>query len=81
MSNQVLEDEDVCDEQGKVAGLAAKVVELRESNHKLLVDNVALRARNEQLKSESSLERKFLAILGILLWFLFLYAIAIKILY
>jgi hypothetical protein len=81
VSNQVLEDEDACDEQGKVAGLAAKVVELRESNHKLLVDMVALRARNEQLKSKSSLERKFLSILGLLLWFLFLYVIVITICY
>jgi hypothetical protein len=81
VSNQVLEDEDACDEQAKVVNLTAKVVDLSDSNHKLRVDNVALRARIQQLKSRSSFERKFFAILGLSLWFLFLYAIVSKVVY
>jgi len=81
VSNQVLEDEDACDEQAKVVDLAAKVVDLSDSNHKLRVDNVALRARIRQLKSRSFFERKFFAILGLSLWFLFLYAIVSKVVY
>jgi hypothetical protein len=85
MANEVLEEEVVCDEhqslQAKVVDLAAKMVELRELNHKLRVENVAFRGRIEQLKSKSALERKFFAILGISLWFLFLYAIVSKVLY
>jgi hypothetical protein len=67
VSNQVLEDEDACDE---VVDLAAKVVDLSDSNHKLRADNVAPRARiQQQLKSRSSFERKFFATLGLSLGF------------
>ena len=84
-ANEVLEDEIACDEQqssqAKVVDLTAKGAELRDSNHKLRVENVALRARIEQLKSNSSFERKIFAILGLSLWLLFLYSIVSKILH
>ena len=83
--NEAIKDEFAWDEQqslqAKVVDLVATVAELRDSNHKLRVENVVLRARNEQLKSNNSLERKLFAILGISLWFLFLYAIVSKILH
>ena len=67
----------------KVAGaelesLQAKVSDLNDSNHKLRVENLALRTRIERLKSNRSLERKLLMVLGLALWLCFLFAIISK---
>ena len=67
----------------KVAGaelesLQAKVSDLNDSNHKLRVKNLALRARIERLKSNRSLERKLLVVLGLFLWLFFLFGVISK---
>ena len=75
---------------GEIAGLAAndyettcaelqaKVSDLNDSIHKLRVENLALRTRNERLKSNRSLERKLLVIVGLALWLCFLFGVISK---
>jgi hypothetical protein len=67
------EDEATSDQH---QALEVKLVELRESNHKLRVENVALRRRIDQLKSNLSFQSKVLVtflLLGILFGFLISY--------
>ena len=58
--------------------LQAKVSDLNDSIHKLRVENLALRTRIERLKSDRSLERKLLVIVGLALWLCFLFGVISK---
>ena len=62
----------------ELESLQAKVSDLNDSNHKLRVENLVLRTRIERLKSNRSLERKLLMVLGLALWLCFLFAIISK---
>jgi hypothetical protein len=57
----------------------AKVSELEASNHRLRVENLALRAKIEALKSNRGLERKLFVLLGLAIWVCFLFLIFSKI--
>ena len=72
--NEVPEDETGCTEQQSVQ---VKLAELKASNHKLMVDNLALRARLEQVKSNRTFERRFFGFLGLSLWLLLVLAVAL----
>jgi len=69
------DDEATCAE---LQSLQAKVSDLHDSIHKLRVENLALRTRNERLKSNRSLERKLLVIVGLALWLCFLFGVISK---
>ena len=69
--DEVLEDEAASTE---LQLLRAKVAELRVSEHRLRVQNLALRARLQQLKSGRSFERKLYVALALLPWPLFMFA-------
>ena len=59
-----------CSEQLSVQ---TKMAELEASNHKLRVENLALRTRIERQKSNRSLQKKSLIIAGMVsLWFFFI---------
>ena len=62
----------------ELESLQAKVSDLNDSSHKLRVENLALRARIERLKSNRSLERKLLVVLGLFLWLFFLFGVISK---
>jgi hypothetical protein len=66
------------DDEATCAKLQAKVSDLNDSIHKLRVENLALRTRIERLKSNRSLERKFLVIAGLALWLCFLFGVISK---
>jgi hypothetical protein len=57
--------------------LEAKVVELTASNHKLRVENLALRSRIERQKLSRSLERKLHVTLSLSLWLLSMVAVGV----
>lgn len=56
-----------------------KLAELEASNHRLLVDNVALRSSIEALKSRRSLERMVILSGTTLIWILFTFSFLSKI--
>lgn len=70
------EESDIAVEQ---LSFQVKIAELEASNHKLLVENVALRARIEGLKSRRSLERMLILSGTALLWIVFMFSFLSKI--
>ena len=69
------DDEVACAE---LESLQAKVSDLNDSNHKLRVENLALRTRIERLKSIRSLERNLLLILTLTILLVFLFGVISK---
>jgi hypothetical protein len=68
------EPENELDSAAELQFLRAKVAELTASEHKLRVQNLALRTRLERLQSGQSFERKLHLALGLSLCLLFTFA-------
>jgi len=60
---------------GELRLLQAKIEEVKASEHKLRVENLALRTRLESLRSKRSFEMKFHVAMGISLWLVVMLAI------
>jgi hypothetical protein len=74
--SEVAEDASACPQQRPVE---TKMAELEASNHKLRVENLALRSRLESLKDRYSLKRTVIVAGAISLPFLFILSMASKI--